>query len=248
MSFVSAEIAKLALNNFLTIKISFANFLSQMCSRIDGADIDAITSALADDSRIGGKYLRAGPPFGGPCFPRDVIALATLAQQTGHPTRLLEEISKINRAQQHYLAETVCRHLEHSKMPPVGILGLSYNASAPYAIESPSLALIKSLHAKGVRVVAHDARAMKAALREAGDFFEPVATADECVLISPLVVLLSCDSAYISAIVGYRGKNEKVVVDCWRALDVHAVAPTVKIVKFGFLDNARQGRWAFCPE
>ena len=94
MSFVSAEIAKLALNNFLTIKISFANFLSQICSRIDGADIDAITSALADDSRIGGKYLRAGPPFGGPCFPRDVIALAALAQQTGQPMRLFEEISK----------------------------------------------------------------------------------------------------------------------------------------------------------
>ena len=69
MSFVSAEIAKLALNNFLTTKISYANFLSQICSRVDGADIDAITSALADDSRIGGKYLRAGPPFGGPCFP-----------------------------------------------------------------------------------------------------------------------------------------------------------------------------------
>ena len=102
--------------------------------------------------------------------------------------------------------------------------------------------MIKSLHAKGVRVVAHDARAMKAALREAGDFFEPVATADECVLISPVVVLLSCDSAHISAIVGYRGQNEKVVVDCWRALDGQAVGPTVKIVKFGFFDKARQGR------
>ena len=123
MSFVSAEIAKLALNNFLTTKISYANFLSQICSRIDGADIDAITNALADDSRIGGKYLRAGPPFGGPCFPRDVRALAALAQQTGRPTGFLEEISEINGAQQHSLAEIVFRQLELLGVRSVGILG-----------------------------------------------------------------------------------------------------------------------------
>ena len=195
MSFVSAELAKLALNNFLTVKISFANFLSQICSRVNGADIDAITSTLADDSRIGGKYLRAGPPFGGPCLPRDVKALAAFAQQSGQPTSFLQEISEINSAQQRRLAETVCRQLELLGVRSVGILGLSYNDSAPYVIASPSVALIESLHAKGECVVAHDVRAMKAALREAGDFFTPVATADECVQLSPLVVLLNHDPA-----------------------------------------------------
>jgi len=242
MSFVSAEIAKLALNNFLTVKISFANFLSQICSCVDGADIDAITSALADDSRIGGKYLRAGLPFGGPCLPRDVKALAALAQQIGQPAGFLEEISGINGAQQRHLAETVCRQLELLGVRSVGILGLSYNDSAPYVIEAPSLALIETLHVKGMRVIAHDTRAMEAALREAGGSFTPAATADDCVQASPVVVLLNSDPAYIDAIVGYRGDNPKVVVDCWRALDAQEVAPNVRVVKFGFWERCGSNR------
>jgi UDPglucose 6-dehydrogenase len=238
MSFASAEIAKLALNNFLTVKISYANFLSQISARVEGADIDAITSALADDSRIGGKYFRAGPPFGGPCFPRDVKALAAFARQRGRPADFLEAVSEINSAQQHSLAETVFRQLKTLGVRSVGILGLSYNDAASYVIESPALALLESLHAGGVRIVAHDARAMEAALKEAADFFTPAATADDCIQVSPVVVLLNRDPTYVDAIVGYRGTVEKVVVDCWRALDPQAVAHNVKVVKFGFWDAA----------
>jgi UDPglucose 6-dehydrogenase len=234
MSFVSAEIAKLALNNFLTTKISYANFLSQICSRVDGADIDAITSALAEDSRIGGKYLRAGPPFGGPCLSRDVKALAAFAKQSGRPTDFLEAISEINRAQQHSLAEQVFQELRFLAVQSVGILGLSYNDAAPYVIESPSIALLKVLHAAGVRVVANDVRAMPAALREVGDLFTPVATADDCIQLGSVLVLFNREPASIDAIVGYRGNQDKIVVDCWRALDPQAVAHNVKVVKFGF--------------
>jgi UDPglucose 6-dehydrogenase len=239
MSFVSAEIAKLALNNFLTIKISFANFLSQICSRVDGTDIDAIISALADDSRIGGKYLRAGLPFGGPCLPRDVRALAVFAQQSGCPTDFLEAISEINHVQQRSLAEKVLQQMQGLGVRSVGILGLSYNDTAPYVMESPSLALLRLLHAGGIHIVANDVRAMKAALLEAGDLFTPVATAQECIQLSSVVVLLNRDPAYINAIVGYRGTCEKVVVDCWRVLDAEAVAQNVRVVKFGLRDAAR---------
>jgi UDPglucose 6-dehydrogenase len=238
MSFASAEIAKLALNNFLTIKVSFANFLSQICSRIDGADVDAITGALAADSRVGGKYFRAGPPFGGPCLPRDVHALAALAQQTGQPARLLEGINEINGAQQHSLAETVSRQLKILGARSVGILGLSFNDSAPCVIEAASLALIKTLHAAGVHVIAHDLRAIESAMLVAGELFRPAATAADCVQATPVVILLNRDPSYIKAVADYRGDDDKVVVDCWRALDPRAVARNVKVVKFGFLDAA----------
>jgi UDPglucose 6-dehydrogenase len=240
MSFTSAEIAKLALNNFLTVKISYANFLSQICSQVDGADIDAITGALADDSRIGGKYLRAGPAFGGPCFPRDVDALATFARQNGRRADFLEAVSEINSAQKDSLAKTVCQQAIALGVRSVGILGLSYNDAAPYVIESPSLDLLKVLHAEGLRIVAHDVRAMKAALKEAGELFIPVATADDCMHASPVVVLLNRDPTYVDAIVGYQGADQKVVVDCWRALDPQAVSNNVKVVKFGSWDAVSQ--------
>ena len=138
MSFVSAEIAKLALNNFLTAKISYANFLSQICSRIDGADVDAITSALADDSRIGGKYLRAGPPFGGPCFPRDVQALAAFAQQSGRPTRSSSKQSAKSTARNSAASR---RRFSSScsfwVFDPSGYWDCHTMTSAPYVIEVP---------------------------------------------------------------------------------------------------------------
>ncbi len=93
-----------------------------------------------------------------------------------------------------------------------------------------------------MRVIAHDTRAMEAALLEAGGSFTPAATADDCVQASPVVVLLNSDPAYIDAIVGYRGDNPKVVVDCWRALAAQEVAPNVRVVKFGFWEHCGSNR------
>ena len=234
MSFVNAEIAKLALNVFLTVKIGFANFISQICSRIDGAEIDAITLAIGDDSRIGGKYLWAGPAFGGPCLPRDIKALAALARHNCRPTGFLDELIGINIAQQELLTETVCRQVELSGVRSVGILGLSYNGTAPHVIESASLALIRALHARGISITAYDTLALKAAVTEVGELFAAAATAKACMHASPVVVLLNSHPAYIDAIVSYRGENAKVVVDCWRVLDPRVVIPNVRVVKFGF--------------
>jgi hypothetical protein len=93
-----------------------------------------------------------------------------------------------------------------------------------------------------LRVIAHDMNAMEDALRTADDSFTPAATADDCVQASPVVVLLNSDPAYIDAIVGYRGNNPKVVVDCWRALDAQEVAANVRVVKFGFWEHCGSNR------
>ena len=72
-----AEIAKIALNTFITTKISYANMLARICDKVPGTNVDAITAAIGADSRVGRKYLKGGLPFGGPCFPRDNHALGT---------------------------------------------------------------------------------------------------------------------------------------------------------------------------
>ena len=234
MSFVDAEIAKLALNNFLTVKISFANFLSQICSRIEGADVDRITSVLASDSRIGGKFMRAGPAFGGPCFPRDTEAFAALALEGGPSAGLVHGVNEINRAQHDLLAEIVKRQVRLSGVQSVGILGLSYKESTPYVIESASIALIKTLHASGIRITAYDPLALKTAALQFGELFEAVTTANACVHAAAVIVLINKDSTYSNAILSYKGGDAKVVVDCWRALDAHAAIPNVKVVKLGY--------------
>lgn len=75
MSFESAEIAKLATNCYVTTKIAYANQLQMLCEATPNADVDDVTEAMGLDYRIGKHYLKAGMPFGGPCFPRDVLAM-----------------------------------------------------------------------------------------------------------------------------------------------------------------------------
>ena len=79
MSIENAEITKVALNTFVTTKITFANMLADMCERLPGGDVDVVTGALGLDSRIGRKYLTGALGYGGPCFPRDKVALGFMA-------------------------------------------------------------------------------------------------------------------------------------------------------------------------
>src|SRR5206468_248959 len=74
MSIESAEVAKVALNAYITVKISFANTLANICERIPGTDVDTITRAIGADKRISPYYFRGGLSFGGTCFPRDTRA------------------------------------------------------------------------------------------------------------------------------------------------------------------------------
>jgi len=74
MNLVNAELAKISVNTFVTTKISYANMLSEICEQIPGADVDVVTNAIGQDSRIGKKYLRGATGYGGPCFPRDNVA------------------------------------------------------------------------------------------------------------------------------------------------------------------------------
>lgn len=83
MCIINAELTKLAVNTYVTIKITFANMLARICERLPGADVDVVTSALGLDSRIGRKYLKGSIGYGGPCFPRDNGALKTLARSIG---------------------------------------------------------------------------------------------------------------------------------------------------------------------
>ena len=95
MSIISAEVMKLSLNSYVTMKISFANTLASLCERIPGADVDAITNALGADKRISPYYLKGGLSFGGPCFPRDNRLLAYTARQAGLEAPLAEASDRV---------------------------------------------------------------------------------------------------------------------------------------------------------
>src|SRR5260370_17896629 len=127
MNLVNAEMAKLAVNTYVTTKISFANMLARLCEKVPGASVDVVTGAIGMDSRIGGKYLKGAISYGGPCFPRDNVALIALADRVGASADLPRATHEFNPAQIRCLADTVEQNLV-SPEPP-GILGLTYKPS-----------------------------------------------------------------------------------------------------------------------
>ena len=96
MGVLNAELTKIAVNTYVTMKISYANTLADICERLDGADSDTVADALGLDSRIGPKYLRGATAYGGPCFPRDTKAFAALAREVDIEPLLAEAADAVN--------------------------------------------------------------------------------------------------------------------------------------------------------
>src|SRR6266446_8483234 len=105
MSIISAELTKISINSYITMKISFTNQLRMIAEQFPKADINMILDAIGTDTRIGKKYLRAGLSFGGPCFPRDNRLLAYTARQAGLQAPLAEASDRVNELTKENLLE-----------------------------------------------------------------------------------------------------------------------------------------------
>jgi UDPglucose 6-dehydrogenase len=158
MSLVNAEITKLSLNCFVTMKISFANELAAVCERVPGADVDVVTSAVGADSRVGKKCLKGGLGFGGPCFPRDNKAFQRFAETEQLSIHLSPSVVAVNNALVDRLETAITSQV--SPGSGVALLGLSYKTGTHIVEESHSIMLAEKLIAKGYQVRLHDPLAL----------------------------------------------------------------------------------------
>lgn len=154
MSVISAELTKISLNSYITLKISFTNQLRMIAEQFPKADIHAMLDALGSDTRIGRKYLRAGLSYGGPCFPRDNRLLAYAARQVGLQAPLAEATDRVNELAKEKLLEQVQKLA--TKQETVVVLGLSYKPDTYITEESAGLYLAQHLKRQGYKVQVHD--------------------------------------------------------------------------------------------
>ena len=154
MSIISAELTKISVNSYITMKISFTNQLRMIAEKFPKADIDTILDAIGTDTRIGHKYLRAGLSYGGPCFPRDNRLLAYTARQAGLQAPLAEASDKVNELTKSNLLEKVTSLT--SAGATVLVLGMSYKPDTYITEESAGLHLAQTLKKQGRRVIVHD--------------------------------------------------------------------------------------------
>jgi UDPglucose 6-dehydrogenase len=188
----SAEIMKHASNAFLALKISFINAVSNLCEAAD-ANVEQVARGMGLDSRIGPRFLRPGIGYGGSCFPKDVAAFRSVAEQLGVDFSLLTEVEKINVQQKKRFLSKVRSALWTLRGKKLAVLGLAFKGETDDVRESPAIDLVEMLLAEGCSVVAYDPAAMERAKLElppsqnmqyAADSYAAAADADAVLILT----------------------------------------------------------------
>lgn len=167
----SAELIKHASNSFLAMKISFANALARICE-LSGANIDEVATGMGMDFRIGKHFLQAGVGYGGSCFPKDVSAFISIAQELGYDFGLLKEVEMINRQAQQLFLKKIEQALWVTKGKKIAVWGLSFKPDTDDMRNAPSVPIIKQLQADGALIAAYDPQARETAKAVLGDQVE----------------------------------------------------------------------------
>jgi UDPglucose 6-dehydrogenase len=221
-------------NTFVTTKITFANMLAELCERIPGGDVDVVTNALGLDQRIGRKYLTGALGYGGPCFPRDNVALGFIARALGTKADLAETTDGANRS----LPEKVARRLRPMirRGSTVAVLGLAYKPFSHVVEESQGIYLARELSKAGARVVAYDPLAGAVARSELRDWAVILDSVTDCLAQAEVVLITTPDPAFrtLRAADFDDGKSPVTVVDFWRILDKElARQPNIRYIPVG---------------
>jgi UDPglucose 6-dehydrogenase len=208
LSLEEAEIAKVALNAFIVNKITFANFLGQLCDGMDNVNVHNITETIGLDKRISPYFFGYGTPYGGTCFPRDTSAFIKFAENRGKEAKHLKFADEVNES----LHEDLLRKCSGYKN--VGILGLSFKPASPVTIGSPSVRLIEKLANKGVGVFVYDELPQTYDnLNGLLDFVIKCDSAQQCVDKSDAIIIMHPNKSFASL-----DTSSKVFIDFWGVL------------------------------
>ena len=222
----SAEIIKHASNAFLALKISFINAVSNLCEATN-ANVEQVARGMGLDTRIGPRFLRPGIGYGGSCFPKDVAAFRSVAEQLGIDFGLLTEVEKINVQQKKRFLSKVRSALWTLRGKKLGVLGLAFKGETDDIRESPAIELVQMLLAEGCSVVAYDPAAMKRTeqvlptgpcLSYAGDAYEAAEDADALLILTDWSEFASLDLRRLNQALRYP-----IVIDGRNLYDPHVM-------------------------
>tara|TARA_B100000787_G_scaffold124215_1_gene93575 strand:+ start:828 stop:2126 length:1299 start_codon:yes stop_codon:yes gene_type:complete len=162
----AAELIKYASNAFLATKISFVNELANLCEKID-VDIEDISIGMGLDKRIGSRFLRAGPAYGGSCFPKDTKAIVNTADKFKTNLSIIKSVIKSNENRSSLLLKRVFNILKGKiKNKKICFLGVTFKANTDDMRDSSCLTMIPSLVKKGAKINYYDPTGEKLELKK----------------------------------------------------------------------------------
>lgn len=212
----SAELIKYASNSFLAMKIHFINEMANLCEKAN-LNIDDISKGIGLDSRIGAKFLNPGPGYGGSCFPKDTLALQTIAKNYGVNLSLLNATIDGNNRRFIDIANNVCNFVKHIKSPTLAIYGLSFKKGTDDCRYSPSINIILNiLKACDLIVKVYDPLAIDNAKKILGDKVLYFNDKYSCLKDSDLLVILTEweEFKYLDFDILYNNMKGRTIYDC----------------------------------
>jgi UDPglucose 6-dehydrogenase len=217
MSLENAELTKVALNSYVTTKITFANTLADLCLRIPHGDIDVVTKALGHDRRIGSHYLKGGLGYAGPCFPRDNRALSFIARSVGGQAELAETTDLRNRTMYREILDRLKASIPQGAT--VAVLGLAYKPFSHVIEESQGILLAKAISLMGARVICYDPLATEPARAELAYSTLVLDSLHDCLAQASHVLITTPDPVFKNLRADDFTLRPVTVVDFWRILD-----------------------------
>lgn len=214
MSIESAELAKISLNAYVTMKITFANVLGSLSERIPHANVDEITTAIGKDKRIGKYYFKSGLGYGGPCFPRDNFAFAYTARKRGMRTPIALAVHETNKEIPSRITRFLDQTMKKTGSSRIGFLGVSYKPKTTFTEESQALLIAKKMQKRGYAVAVYESLGTNEAKRIFGSKATYAQSLRELVEVSDAIFISNPD-VLLKTLPRTIGKKECTVVDPW---------------------------------
>lgn len=216
----SAETIKYASNSFLAMKIHYINEMANFCEKM-GADIDEVAKGMGLDNRIGPKFLRPGPGYGGSCFPKDTMAIAHMAQKNDVDMSLINATIEGNRKRKIQMAERILLAVTGIEKPKIAVWGLAFKNGTDDCRESPAIGIIAELLNYPVEITAYDPKATASAknllgdkIRYAEDMYTAAENADVLAILTEWEEFTKADITKLSQIM-----KHKKIIDCRNLLN-----------------------------
>lgn len=210
----TAELIKYAANAFLVTKITFINEIADLCERL-GANVQDVALGIGLDSRIGSKFLQAGPGYGGSCFPKDTLAVLKLACEAGARLRMVETAVAVNEERKGLMVGKIMAACGgRVKGKRLAVLGLTFKPDTDDVRESPAIAILQLLQEKGAQIIAYDPQGMvrvdvlPGGLLFADDAYSAMRGADALVVLTDWREFYQLDLVQVRALL-----REPIVVD-----------------------------------
>ncbi|MDR3503104.1 MAG: UDP-glucose/GDP-mannose dehydrogenase family protein [Legionella sp.] len=210
----TAELIKYASNAFLATKITFINEMADLCEKV-GGNVQELAVGMGLDSRIGPKFLNAGPGYGGSCFPKDTKALIKTGQEYGARLNIVETVVNVNDIRKRDMTKKIINACGGNvRGKTIALLGLAFKPNTDDMRDSPAIDIVTALEDNGAHVRAFDPESMSQAkeilpnVEYCGDVYSAASCADALVLVTEWNIFKNIEWVYLKEIL-----NELVFVD-----------------------------------